>query len=69
VDLRYLFSKQWSLLGSFMGTMGELHHVLNFVFRGQLKPVVDSVYPLSEVRAAHERLENRQQFGKVIVNP
>src|SRR5471030_396843 len=69
VDLRYLFSKQWSLLGSFMGTMGELHHVLNFVFRGQLKPVVDSVYPLSEVRAAHERLENQQQFGKVIVNP
>jgi len=69
VDLRYLFSKQWSLLGSFMGTMGELHHVLNFVFRGQLKPVVDSVYPLSEIRAAHERLENRQQFGKVIVNP
>jgi NADPH:quinone reductase-like Zn-dependent oxidoreductase len=69
VDLRYLFSKQWSLLGSFMGTMGELHHVLNFVFRGQLKPVVDSVYPLSEIRAAHERLESRRQFGKVIVTP
>src|SRR5450432_1443909 len=33
VDLRYLFSKQWSLLGSFMGTMGELHHVLNLVFQ------------------------------------
>jgi NADPH:quinone reductase-like Zn-dependent oxidoreductase len=69
VDLRYLFSKQWSLLGSFMGTIGELHQVLKFVFRKQLKPVIDSVYPLSEIRAAHERLEKKEQFGKVIVRP
>ncbi len=69
VDLRYLFSKQWSLLGSFMGTMGELYQVLKFVFRKQLKPVIDSVYPLSEIRAAHERLERKEQFGKVILRP
>ena len=69
VDLRYLFSKQWSLLGSFMGTMGELHRVLQFVFRGQLKPVIDRVYPLAEIRAAHQRLEDRAQFGKVLVTP
>ena len=69
LDLRYLFSKQWSLLGSFMGTMGELHQVLKFVFRKQLKPVIDRVYPLAEIRAAHERLENKEQFGKVLVRP
>jgi NADPH:quinone reductase-like Zn-dependent oxidoreductase len=69
VDLRYLFSKQWSLLGSFLGSMGELHQVLKFVFRKQLKPVIDQVYPLAEIRAAHERLENKEQFGKVIVKP
>ncbi|HLH15997.1 MAG TPA: zinc-binding dehydrogenase [Bryobacteraceae bacterium] len=69
VDLRFLFSKQWSLLGSFMGTMGELHRVLRFVFRGQLQPVIDRVYPLSEIRAAHERLEKKEQFGKIIVTP
>jgi NADPH:quinone reductase-like Zn-dependent oxidoreductase len=69
VDLRFLFSKQWSLLGSFMGTMGELHQVLKFVFRKQLKPVVDRVYPLQEIRAAHQHLENKGQFGKVILNP
>jgi NADPH:quinone reductase-like Zn-dependent oxidoreductase len=69
VDLRYLFSKQWSLLGSFMGTMGELHQVLKFVFRKQLKPIVDRVYPLSQIREAHQRLENKEQFGKVIVRP
>ena len=69
VDLRFLFSRQLSLLGSFMGTMGELHQVLNLVFGGRLKPVIDRVYPLSEIRAAHERLEKREQFGKVIVRP
>lgn len=67
IDLRYLFSKQYSLLGSFMGTMGDLHQVLKFVFRGQLKPVIDRVYPLSEIREAHERLERKEQFGKVVV--
>jgi NADPH:quinone reductase-like Zn-dependent oxidoreductase len=69
LDLRYLFSKQWTLAGSFMGTMGELHEVLQFVFRKQLRPVIDRVYPLSEIRAAHERLENKEQFGKVVLVP
>jgi NADPH:quinone reductase-like Zn-dependent oxidoreductase len=67
LDLRYLFSKQWSLLGSFMGTMGELHHVLKFVFRRQLKPVIDRAYPLEAIRQAHERLEAKEQFGKVLL--
>jgi NADPH:quinone reductase-like Zn-dependent oxidoreductase len=69
VDLRYLFSKQWSLLGSFMGTMGELHRVLQLVFGGQLKPVIDRVYPLSEIRTAHQRLEDHAQFGKIVLVP
>jgi len=67
VDLRFLFSKQWSLLGSFMGTMGELHQVLKFVFRKHLRPVIDSVYPMSEIRAAHEKIERKEQFGKVVL--
>jgi NADPH:quinone reductase-like Zn-dependent oxidoreductase len=69
VDLRFLFSKQWSLLGSFMGSLGELHQVLRFVFRKQLHPVVDRVFPLSEIAEAHRYLENKEQFGKVIVKP
>ncbi len=64
LDLRFLFSRQLSLLGSFMGTMGELHRVLQFVFRGQLKPVIDRVYPLAEIRAAHERLEARSSLAR-----
>jgi NADPH:quinone reductase-like Zn-dependent oxidoreductase len=69
LDLRPLFTRHQSLLGSFMGTLGELHRVLKFVFQGTLKPVVDRVYPLSETAAAHQHLENKEQFGKVVVVP
>jgi len=69
LDLRHLFARQLTLLGSYMGTMGELHEVLRHVFAGHLKPVVDRVFPLSELRAAHEYLEKSQMFGKIVVNP
>jgi NADPH:quinone reductase-like Zn-dependent oxidoreductase len=66
-DLRNLYLKQQSFLGSFMGRLAELHHVLRFIFRKQLKPVVDRVYPLAEIAEAHRRLEAREQFGKIVL--
>jgi NADPH:quinone reductase-like Zn-dependent oxidoreductase len=69
IDLLHLFARQLSLLGSYMGTMGELHEVLKHVFAGRLKPVLDRTFPLGEIRAAHEYLEKSQMFGKVVVNP
>src|SRR5215472_14191933 len=69
LDLRVLFAKQLTLLGSYMGSMGELHEVLKHVFAGKLKPVVDRTFPLSEARAAHEYLASSEQFGKVVVLP
>jgi len=69
IDLRHLFARQLRILGSYMGTMGELYEVLGQVFAGRLKPVVDRTFPLSEIREAHEYLEKSQMFGKVIVNP
>lgn len=69
INLLHLFARQLSLLGSYMGTMGELHDVLSHVFAGRLKPVVDRVFPLSEIRAAHEHLEKSRMFGKIVVNP
>src|SRR5580700_6672739 len=68
LDLRHLFARQLRLLGSYMGTMAELHEVLGHVFAGRLKPVVDRVFPLSEIRAAHEYLEKSQMFGKVVLS-
>jgi NADPH:quinone reductase-like Zn-dependent oxidoreductase len=69
LDLVHLFARQLTLLGSYMGTMAELHDVLNHVFAGRLKPVLDRTFPLSEIRAAHEYLEKSQMFGKIVVNP
>jgi NADPH:quinone reductase-like Zn-dependent oxidoreductase len=67
LDLRFLFSRQLSVLGSYMGTLGELHEVLKHVFAGRLKPIVDRVFPLAEIRAAHEYLESSRMFGKVVL--
>src|SRR5215472_13873223 len=69
LDLRVLFAKQLTLLGSYMGSMGELHEVLKHVFAGKLKPVVDRTFPLSEARAAHEYLAESRMFGKIVLNP
>jgi NADPH:quinone reductase-like Zn-dependent oxidoreductase len=69
IDLRHLFARQLTLLGSYMGTMQELHEVLGHVFAGRLKPVLDRAFPLKDIRAAHEYLEKSQMFGKIVVNP
>jgi NADPH:quinone reductase-like Zn-dependent oxidoreductase len=50
-----------------MGTMADLYEVLGHVFAGRLKPVVDRVFPLKDLRAAHEYLENSQMFGKIVI--
>jgi NADPH:quinone reductase-like Zn-dependent oxidoreductase len=68
IDLRFLFARQLSLLGSYMGTMGELHEVLGHVFKGKLKPVIDRTFPLREVRAAHEYMQTSQMFGKIVLD-
>ncbi len=69
LDLRFLFSRQYSLLGSYMGTMGELYEVLKHVFSGKLKPVIDAAFPLKDARAAHERMEKSEMFGKIVLKP
>ena len=69
IDLRFVYSRQLTILGSYMGTMGELHQVLQHVFSGKLKPVVDRAFPLEQARAAHEHMEKSQMFGKIVLNP
>ncbi|HVX66896.1 MAG TPA: zinc-binding dehydrogenase [Bryobacteraceae bacterium] len=69
LDLRFLFDRRQSVLGSYMGSLGELYDVLPFLFRKQLKPVVDSAVPLEEIRGAHERLERKEHMGKIVVTP
>ena len=67
INLQFLFARQLSLLGSYMGTMGEMLEVLGHVFAGRLKPVVDRIFPLSQTRAAHDYLDSSKMFGKVVL--
>jgi NADPH:quinone reductase-like Zn-dependent oxidoreductase len=67
-DLRFLFSKQLSLMGTYMGGKGELLEAAALLFAGKLHPVVDAVLPLAEARAAHERLEGSEHFGKIVLD-
>jgi len=66
-DVRRLFWNQWTISGSTMGNDTEFDSVTNELRAGRLLPVVDSVYPLVEGRAAFERLQSARQFGKVVV--
>lgn len=69
LDVNVLFGRHLSLMGSWMGRRSELIDALEHVSAGVLKPVVDSTLPLAEARRAHERIEARQHFGKVVLVP
>jgi len=68
-DLRHVFYRSLSVLGSTMGSKGELFQILALVEQGKLRPVLDRVMPLSEAAAAHRLLDDRAQFGKIVLNP
>lgn len=68
-DLRHVFYRQISVLGSTMGTAGDLLEVMRFVAEGRLRPVVDRVMPLAEARVAQGLLADRAQFGKIVLRP
>jgi NADPH:quinone reductase-like Zn-dependent oxidoreductase len=65
--LHRIWWKQLTVYGSTMGTKEDFEAVLGLVASGSASPVIDSVYPLSEIRAAHERLESGRQLGKVVL--
>ena len=68
IDIRYLFTRQISLLGSFMGSKADLLAAVEFLKRGLLKPVIDIVLPLEKCAETHRRLENSEQFGKIVLS-
>lgn len=67
VDLRSLFARQITMLGSYMGSKHELLTVLKLVREGLLRPVVSDVLPLAEAAQAQTLMENRSHFGKVVL--
>jgi NADPH:quinone reductase-like Zn-dependent oxidoreductase len=67
IDLRHLFARQLSLIGSYMGTKSELGDAALHLFGGRLAPSIDTVMPLADASAAQRRLEAREQFGKIVL--
>lgn len=69
LHLARVFFLSLSILGSTMGSRGELHRIARLMAEGRLSPVIDRVLPLSRVREAHEAMESREQFGKIVLTP
>jgi len=69
LDVRVMFWKQLSVLGTTMASKAEFEAMLEAVFSGRLRPVIDTVMPLEQAREAHERLEAGGQFGKIVLVP
>jgi NADPH:quinone reductase-like Zn-dependent oxidoreductase len=67
LDVRHLFARQLSLLGSYMGTKGELLEVFPLFASGRLRPIIDRTFPLVQAAEAQKRLEARQHFGKIVL--
>ncbi len=69
IDIRFIFGKQISLIGSTMGSHQDFHDVMKLLWSGRLKPVIHQVMPLSEGRQAYQMMEAGQQFGKIVLTP
>jgi len=67
IDLRHLFSKQQSILGSTMSDLATFKEVLDLIHVGHFIPFVDKVFPFEQVMQAHQRLESREQYGKIVL--
>ncbi len=68
-DIRYIFSKEIAVFGSYMGGSGELLRVLELFKQRKLRPVVDVSMPLARARDAQIRMEKGEQFGKIVLTP
>lgn len=69
IDIRFIFGKQISLIGSTMGTHQDFKDVIAMLWAGKLKPVIDQVMPLSEGRKAYEIMQQGGQLGKIVLEP
>ncbi len=67
IDLRYIYSRQYTIKGSYMGTRAELVKAAELMGQKRLIPVIDRTYPLKEARAAQEQMISRKFFGKIIL--
>jgi NADPH:quinone reductase-like Zn-dependent oxidoreductase len=69
IDIRYIFGKQISIIGSTMGSHQDFHDLLDLLWSGKVKPVIHGVMPLSEGGEAYKMMEEGKHFGKIVLAP
>jgi NADPH:quinone reductase-like Zn-dependent oxidoreductase len=69
IDIRFIFGKQISLIGSTMGSHQDFHDLLDLLWSGKIKPVIHRVMPLSEGCDAYTMMEEGKHFGKIVLAP
>jgi len=66
-DIRLIFWNQLRIIGSTMANQKEFSEVMQLIFQGKLRPVIDTVFPLEQARKAYQRLQDGEQFGKIVI--
>jgi NADPH:quinone reductase-like Zn-dependent oxidoreductase len=66
-DIRLIFWNQLRIIGSTMANLKEFSEVMQLIFQGKLRPVIDTVFPLEQARTAYQRLQDGEQFGKILI--
>jgi len=69
IDIRFIFGKQISLIGSTMGNHQDFRVVIELLRQGKLKPVIGRVIPLRDGIEAYRLMEEGRQFGKIVLQP
>jgi len=69
IDIRYIFGKQISLIGSTMGSREDFRTITSLLWEGRLRPVVDRVMPLNRGKEAYQIMEKGEHFGKIVLTP
>ena len=69
INIRKMYQKQLTVMGSALGTVPELRTLIHLAGQGKLEPIIDRILPLHRAGEAHLLLENRQNFGKICLCP
>jgi NADPH:quinone reductase-like Zn-dependent oxidoreductase len=69
IDIRRIFGKQISIIGSTMGTPQDFRDITRLLWSGRIKTLIDQVIPLSEGRRGFEIMERSEMFGKIVLVP
>ncbi|TSA18648.1 MAG: alcohol dehydrogenase [Nitrosopumilales archaeon] len=67
INIREFYSKEAQIIGAYLGTKSQLVSLHKFMKLKKIRPIIDSIYKLKDARHAHEKMDNGNQFGKIVL--